>query len=170
MDQQQKRFHQAEDRDRQKLLELLLGEEGLQTPSSQEIVPHPYPATIPLSFAQQRMWFLEQWEPGTPRFNVRAAWRLRGPLALGALEYALHEIVRRHESLRTCFPAAQGVPRQDIAPQLLLSLPVIDLSSYSANQRDQLIQTLLHEACQRPFDLTRLPLLRCMLLRLSPSE
>src|SRR5262249_34475294 len=75
------------------------------------------PVALPLSFAQQRLWFLDQLEPGNLFYNIPLAVRLQGPLDVGALERGLNEIVRRHEVLRTTFPAEAGTPHQVIAPE-----------------------------------------------------
>src|SRR3954468_4501228 len=82
---------------------------------------------FPTSFAQQRMWFLDQWVPGSPVYIIPLAVRLAGHLRVAALEHSLNEIVRRHEALRTTFSVMDGQPVQVITPQLSLSLPVIDL-------------------------------------------
>ena len=82
-----------------------------------------------LSFAQERLWFLNQLEPDNPFYNMSMALRLRGPLDTDALERSLNEIVRRHEALRTTFAAVDGEPVQLIAPSLTIPLPVLDLRS-----------------------------------------
>src|SRR5690348_5404537 len=84
---------------------------------------------FPASFAQQRLWFLDQLDPATSVYNIPAAWRLRGPLNRAALAHSLSEIVRRHEALRTTFAAADGQPVQVIAPAVPLALPVMDLQA-----------------------------------------
>ena len=84
---------------------------------------------LPLSFAQQRLWFLHQMEPESAAYNVPGALRLSGSLQIGALQAALREVVRRHESLRTGFPGEGGEPRQVIAPEVRVVLTEIDLAS-----------------------------------------
>ena len=84
--------------------------------------------SLPLSFAQQRLWFLDQWQPGTALYNVPAAVRLCGPLDEAALERSLREIVRRHEVLRTTFPTENGQPTQVIVADQPLQMPLVDLS------------------------------------------
>ncbi len=82
---------------------------------------------FPLSYAQQRLWFLDQLYPGSPLYNIPAAVQLSGPLHVNALQHSLNEIVRRHEVLRTTFTMIEGQPVQAVRPQLTLALPVIDL-------------------------------------------
>ena len=91
---------------------------------------------FPVSFAQQRLWFLDQFEPNSPYYNIPVAVRLEGPLDAGALARALNEIVRRHEVLRTTFGTQDGEPVQLIAPALTLSLPVLDLTHLPAAGRE----------------------------------
>ncbi|HZM98583.1 MAG TPA: amino acid adenylation domain-containing protein, partial [Pyrinomonadaceae bacterium] len=123
-----------------------------------------------LSFAQQRLWILDQLDPGTPAFNLPAAARLKGPLDAAALERTLNEIVARHESLRTTFGMNGGKPVQVITPSLEVDLPLVDLSDVKPEQRQADVQRLANEELARPFDLSRGPLLRALLIRLEPEE
>src|ERR1700674_2042640 len=91
---------------------------------------------FPLSFSQQRLWFLEQLVPGQAIYNIFTFVPLEGPLHRVALEQSLNEIVRRHEILRTTFVGVEGRPVQLIKPDLSLPLPIIDLSSLPRSQRD----------------------------------
>src|SRR2546421_1328693 len=125
------------------------------------------PAVLPLSFAQQRLWFLDQWEPNSPLYNVPLAMRLNGSLQLTVLEQSLNEIIRRHESLRTTFATVEGQPVQVIAPSLSLELLTVDLSAVALLEQESEVQRLTSDEAQRPFDLTRGPLLRAQVLRLS---
>jgi len=135
------------------------------------IVPVPRDQPLPLSFAQQRLWFLDQLEPGSASYNLPEAVRLTGALNVGALERALNEIVRRHEALRTTFTlTADGRPLQVIAPALTLALAVTDLSALPAPQREAEATRLATAEAQRPFDLAAGPLVRAGLLRLAAAE
>ncbi len=136
----------------------------------QRIKSVPRNQSLPLSFAQQRLWFLDQLEPGSSFYNIAAAVRLDGPLNVSALNSAFAEIIRRHESLRTTFASAGGAPRQVIAPELKLTLPVFDLGSLPASEREAEASLRAGEEAQRPFDLSIGPLLRATLLRLTDKE
>ncbi|HEY3579688.1 MAG TPA: condensation domain-containing protein, partial [Pyrinomonadaceae bacterium] len=125
---------------------------------------------LPLSFAQQRLWFLDQLEPGSAFYNVPAAIRLSGRLDVRALGEAFQEIVRRHETLRTSFRNVNGDPEQFIAPTLELPLEVSDLSSLAEHEREARVVEYAKEWASRPFDLERGPLVRAHVLRLSDEE
>jgi aspartate racemase len=125
---------------------------------------------LPLSFAQERVWFLDQLEPGTPAYNIRSAIRLTGSLNVAALEHSLNEVVRRHEVLRTSFPAINGLPRQHIAPARRVTLPVVDLRELPEPEREAETQRLTKQAGQRSFDLARGPLWQMILLRVADEE
>ncbi|HSF43788.1 MAG TPA: amino acid adenylation domain-containing protein, partial [Thermoanaerobaculia bacterium] len=123
----------------------------------------------PLSFAQQRLWFLDRLEPGS-LYNIPTALRLEGSLAVPALALALASIVGRHEALRTTFPERGGQPVQAIAPPPPASLPVVDLAALPPpHRRDALDRALAREAAH-PFDLVAEPLLRTVLFRLGETE
>ena len=125
------------------------------------------------SYAQERLWFLDQLEPDNPAYNISTAFRLSGLLDVAVLEQSLNEIVRRHEVLCTTFATfatVDGRPVQVIAPDLNLTLPVEDLRKIPETKREAEAQRLLSEEAQRPFDLARGPLLRTTLLRLDEEE
>ncbi|WP_437620402.1 non-ribosomal peptide synthase/polyketide synthase [Sorangium sp. So ce1151] len=122
---------------------------------------------LPLSSAQQRLWFLDQLEPGSPFYNISAAVRLEGTLDVAAFEWSVDELVRRHETLRTTFPSVDGQPRQQIAAEGALPLPVVDLTSLEGEEQRATVRRLVAEEAQRPFDLAAGPLVRAALLRLS---
>src|SRR6266545_206780 len=124
----------------------------------------------PLSFAQQRLWFLSQLEPESVFYNIRQAVRLTGRLHVGVLRQSLNEIVKRHETLRTRFDAIEGRPVQIIAPAQALPLPLIDLSELPERERETITQQLALEESSRPFDLSIGPLLRITLLRLTGED
>lgn len=125
---------------------------------------------FPASFAQQRLWFLDQLVPGNPFYNVSAAVRLSGQLNESALEQTFNEIVRRHEALRTTFVMVEGQPSQVIAPSLSLSLPVVNLRELPAAQQQITAQQMASQEAQRPFALSAGPLLRVKLLRLQEAD
>ncbi len=134
------------------------------------ITPRPMADTADLSFAQQRLWFLEQLhEPDLPAYNILTATRLQGALNVPALTNSLNKVIQRHEVLRASFRADEtGRPFQQFAPSLTLSIPITDLSQ-QIDVETAVRTTLTHEA-QTPFDLTRPPLLRVRLLRLAAQE
>jgi amino acid adenylation domain-containing protein len=125
---------------------------------------------LPLSYAQQRLWFADQLAGGSALYNVAAAVRLTGPLNVAALERTLKEIVRRHEVLRTSFPARQGEPQQVIAAQMEFALELTDLSTLPDTAREETARRMAAEEAQTPFDLAVGPLVRARLLRLSEAE
>jgi amino acid adenylation domain-containing protein len=122
------------------------------------------------SFAQQRLWFLDQLDPGQASYNIPTAVRLVGDLDVPALEAAINEIVRRHEVLRTTFSSEAGIPRQVIADDLRLSLGVDDLGHLDPEARQAEAARLIAEEARRPFDLAVGPLIRARLLRLGDRE
>jgi amino acid adenylation domain-containing protein len=126
---------------------------------------------LPLSFAQQRLWFIDQLQPHSAAYNIPAALRLIGPLKVDALERCLNEIIRRHEVLRTTFTlSTDRQPLQVIAPELKHALRVEDLSALPEAEREAEAVRLATDEAQRPFDLTRGPLVRSRLLRLGDED
>ncbi|HEY9283907.1 MAG TPA: amino acid adenylation domain-containing protein, partial [Pyrinomonadaceae bacterium] len=124
----------------------------------------------PLSFAQQRLWFIDQLTPGSPLYNVPKAVRLAGPLQVAALAQSFGEIVRRHEILRTTFASEAGQPVQVVGAARPVSLAVVDLSGLPESEREALAQRLTDEEALRPFDLAAGPLVRATLLRVGDGE
>lgn len=124
----------------------------------------------PLSFAQQRLWFMDRMEPGGRSYNLPAAVRLEGQLDVAALENSLREIVSRHESLRTTFALVGGQPVQVIAPTLPVTLAVVELGYLGAEDREVEALRLAGDEARAPFDLSVGPLLRTRLLKLSDDE
>ncbi|MGB3656117.1 MAG: amino acid adenylation domain-containing protein [Rivularia sp. (in: cyanobacteria)] len=144
---------------------------GKHQPDTQQIViPRRTQHPIPLSAPQQRLWFLQQLEPESCVYNEFACMQLKGTLNVTALEKSLNEIVKRHESLRTCFKTFDEQPVQVICPSLTINLPVVDLSALTQALQDVEIKRLTAEIVQKPFDLTSAPLLRVMLLQTSEQE
>ncbi|HVU32193.1 MAG TPA: amino acid adenylation domain-containing protein [Opitutaceae bacterium] len=125
---------------------------------------------VPLSFAQERLWFIDQLEPGTAVYNVCQAVRLQGLLDSIALERTLNEIVRRHEVLRTNFVAHDGHPIQVIHPDRELTLAFVDLSGWQDGTGEEELQRRLKEEARRPFDLAHDLMIRALLIRTSAVE
>lgn len=121
---------------------------------------------LPLSFAQQRMWFLYQLESQSAFYNESLQLRLEGVLNLAALEQSLNEIIRRHEILRTTFPAIDGKPVQLISPSLTIKISVLDLQGLAASE----VQKIVTKEARQPFDLSHGPLLRVTLLKLGSES
>jgi condensation domain-containing protein len=124
----------------------------------------------PLSFSQQRIWFLDQWEPGAPTFNGARAIRLRGALDVAALQRALEGVVERHESLRTVIAVREGEPVQIVLDSWSLELPVVDVAATAAAERDEELRRVLRERSRMPFDLSADLMLAPTLIRLGEQE
>ncbi len=139
-------------------------------PALEPVLPTSREGPLPLSFAQQRLWFLDQWRVGGPVYNVPAAVRLRGSLHKEALEQAVQTIVRRHEVLRTTFRSEHGQPSQVVSSETQLPLHATDLSDLPAEACEAELQRLMAEEARQPFDLARGPLLRVSLFHLSGTE
>ncbi|MCA1628264.1 MAG: condensation domain-containing protein, partial [Acidobacteria bacterium] len=144
--------------EKQELLELLLLEESDEA------------NTFALSFAQRRLWFIEQISQGSYVYNICTNVRLKGRLDEKALEQSFNEIVRRHETLRTTFTVVDKQPVQVVAATMSVNMSVIHLESIPATKREAEVDRLLKKESQTPFDLTRGPLLRVKLLKLSEQE
>jgi amino acid adenylation domain-containing protein len=127
-------------------------------------------ASTPLSFAQQRLWFLDQLEPGHSFYNLPLTIGLPGPLSVLALERALNEVVRRHESLRTTFVLEHGAPAQIVSPDLRIALGTVDMRGTPAAERGRAAGRLVLEEATRPFDLARGPLVRAKLFQLDDAD
>ena len=146
---------------------------GLQTgdaPKGLSIRPVPRNGHLPLSYAQQRLWFIDQSAPGSAVFNLGYAARLTGRLHVPALRRSLDEIVNRHESLRTTFPVVDGVPAQVIAPPSGLRLAHVDISELPEAEIEMRVEEVAREEARRPFDLSEGPLARATLVRLSDHQ
>jgi amino acid adenylation domain-containing protein len=128
-------------------------------------------AVLPLSFAQQRLWFLDKFEEGSAFYNLPSAVRINGAsLDVRALERSLQEIIRRHEVLRTTFDMNEGQPVQVVSPDINFTLPLTDLSHLPETQRSIEAQRHAHEEAFTPFSLSKGPLARARLVRLSTDE
>src|SRR5262249_28974119 len=125
---------------------------------------------FPLSFAQQRLWFLQQMNPQSPVYNMPVASRLLGRLNVTALEQALNEIIQRHEVLRTTFQMVDAQPMQVISPRAALVLPLLDLTHLPETAREAEAHRLAVENLRQPFDLVNGPLMRAALLRMNVED
>ena len=148
-------------------IETLAGAGGRVLPP---LRPAPREGEVPLSFAQQRLWFLEQLEPGTGLYNLLLAARLRGDLDAARLARALETVATRHESLRTSFPAAAGRPSQAVSPPGPVPLPIVVLDGLAGSDLEAEARRVVAVEARRPFDLERGPLLRARLVRLGPAD
>src|SRR5262249_16571498 len=146
------------------LLQLRLRQKGATVPTEPAITPRADRNSARASFAQQRLWFLEQLEPGQAAYNVPRAMRLDGPLNIAALRATLAELVRRHEPFRTHFLNVDGELRQIICDDVRIPLTEIGLTSEAEGLR------LAKEEAARPFDLNHGPVIRTTLLRLGEQE
>ncbi len=134
------------------------------------IEPVPREGNLPLSFAQQRLWFLCQLESDSPYYNIPAAVRLTGSLNIDALKQSLNDIVRRHETLRTAFSTVDGQPTQQIHAVDSLPFSIIDLSNIDESTRETKIEGLARIEAMQSFKLDSSPLLRVKLLQLSDTD
>src|SRR5918992_3433057 len=134
------------------------------------LVPVPRNGHLSLSFAQERLWFLDQLEGPSATYNVPAGLKLSGPLDVRAMEQSLGEVVWRHEVLRTTFPTVEGVAVQVVTPEVVIELPVVGLEGLSEEAQGAEVRRLAAEEARRPFDLARGPLLRVCLLKLREEE
>ncbi len=141
--------------------------EDLQSPP---LGPVSRQETISLSYAQQRLWFLDQLEPNSSFYNIPAAVRLQGTLNITALEQSFSEVIRRHESLRTRFGAVDGLPVQLIEEAQAFTLAVLDLSTLEESEREAEARRVASEESQRPFNLSAGQLLRVSVLKLTGQE
>ncbi|HVG10761.1 MAG TPA: amino acid adenylation domain-containing protein [Thermoanaerobaculia bacterium] len=162
--------------EKRKLLELRLRKEGIPA-ERRQTGPPPVPrrdpddpGPYPLSFGQQRLWFIEQLNPGSAAYNIPFAGRLRGSLDPGIMERSLHEVARRHEVLRTRFLLQDGQPVQVVDPEPFIRLPVIDLAGLYGDMREAEAARIILAEPQRPFDLERGPIVRVSLVKLGTSE
>ena len=125
---------------------------------------------LPVSFAQQRLWFINQLEPESTAYNIPIALRITGELDVAALEQAFGDLIERHEPLRTTFVSNKGRPEQLISPPGKFVLPLVDLSHVATSEREEEAQRLTAKEAQIPFDLSRGPLLRTLLIKLSDQD
>jgi len=155
---------------RRAVLEALLREQGIGAANAERIPRREEGGPAPLSFAQQRLWFLNQLEPDSPLYNIHAAVSLSGPLNVPVLRRSMGEILRRHEALRTTFAVVDDRPVQIINEAAGFKLPVSDMQELDEGARWSSVSVRAEEEAHRPFDLTKGPLLRANLLRLGEAE
>ncbi|MET0399319.1 MAG: non-ribosomal peptide synthase/polyketide synthase [Longimicrobiaceae bacterium] len=148
-------------------IDALRSEGGAAAPP---VAPVPRGGPLPLSFAQQRLWFIQRLDPASGAYNMPFALRLRGALDAAALRASIGELARRHEVLRTVFEERGGAPVQVVRPPAAGALPALDLGGLPAARRDAEAKRLAGAEALRPFDLARGPLLRSTLLRLDADD
>ena len=141
--------------------------EGLEAPP---ITRMPRSAALRLSFAQERLWFLDQLEPGSSFYNVPSATHIAGPFDVAAMARAFGEVVRRHEVLRTTFTLDNGQPMQVIHDVVASPLPVVDLGVLAPAAREEAARAAMRDEAARPFDLEAGPMVRGQILRLGESD
>ncbi|BAZ22951.1 amino acid adenylation domain-containing protein [Kalymmatonema gypsitolerans NIES-4073] len=151
----------------QTITQLRTKDTGLSLPPIQ---PRTHSEQLPLSWAQERLWFLNQLGGASATYNMPGAIRITGHLDLNAFQRALSEIVRRHEVLRTSFQTVNGTPIQVIHPQAIINIHVVELQQHSEKERETLLQQLAQQEAITPFDLEIAPLIRCSLLQLDATE
>jgi amino acid adenylation domain-containing protein len=130
----------------------------------------PRDGELPLSFSQERVWFIHQLNPSNIAYHFQATFRFKGLLDVTALEQSLNEIVRRHEIFRTTFQTINGRPNQVIHPPQVVELPRVDLQTLPEPEREAEARRLIDQEVQQPFDLAQLPLIRWTLVQLSERE
>ncbi len=155
---------------KQALLEQRLKKAAPERLERPEIPRRPNRDSAPLSYAQRQMWVIDQITPGNPAYNLPNGYRLRGPLDVPALERSVNEIIKRHEILRTTFTVKDGEPLQRIHPHLDIRMKVTALDHLSGADREARLQALASEESVKPFDLSRLPLLRLSVYALGRND
>jgi amino acid adenylation domain-containing protein len=155
------------------LLEARLREKGLNAPREGAIRPIPGRETLPwfpTSLDQERLWFIDQMEPGNPAYNIHTSTRLTGPMDAGMMRRAINASIARHEVMRTTLRVVDGRPVQVVAPTLEIDLPVTDLTSVPEAEREAAGQRAAVDAAAVKFDMERGPLVRATLIRLAPED
>ena len=155
---------------KRELVAFLLEEEGIKLAPAERITRRTVGDRAPLSFAQQRLWFLNEFAGGSSAYNISLALLVHGRLDAVVFERALNEIVRRHEVLRTTFTSAAGMAEQIIHPSLHLDVPLIDLGSLSEQERLVEVEKMARKEAEDPFDLRTGPLIRVKLVFFNEHE
>jgi amino acid adenylation domain-containing protein len=143
---------------------------GTSIGNSTTIEPVLRQGNLPLSFAQQRLWFLDRLYPGSPIYNLPMGVRLSGELNAMRFEQTFNEVIRRHEVLRTRFDSSDGQPLQVILPAAILAARIVDISELDSQEREIQVRRLADEENRQPFDLRQFPLMRVTLLRLDRQD
>ena len=159
--------------ERRAVLEARLRDKGLSAPRPSVIRPIPGRESLshfPTSLDQERLWFIDQMEPGNPAYNIHTATRLFGPIDPELMRRAINASITRHEVLRTTFHVVEGRPVQVVAPSLEIDLPLIDLQHVPAAEKEKAAQKAAVDAASVRFDLERGPLIRVVLSRLAPED
>jgi amino acid adenylation domain-containing protein len=161
--------------EKRKLLEALLRKKRIEAAISAAIPPRASGGedagdALPLSFSQERLWLIDQFEPDSPAYNLSTTLRFTGELDVDALRRSLAALQRRHESLRTRFETRDDGPVQVIDPPGPFALPAVDLEGLPAGRREEEMLRLARLDADRPFDLRRGPVFRAVLVRVSPGD
>ncbi|GLV55541.1 hypothetical protein KDH_23850 [Dictyobacter sp. S3.2.2.5] len=151
-------------------IEAMLQESNLEQNALPVLQVQERPAIIPLSFAQERLWFLSQLEPTSPAYTLPFALKLSGSLQVERLEQCLNALIQRHESLRTSLVMLDDTLQQVITPELVISLPQVQVIAGTAEAQEQEVQTLIMDEALTPFDFTQPSLLRVKLLKIAADE
>ncbi|MEO7455044.1 MAG: amino acid adenylation domain-containing protein [Gemmatimonadaceae bacterium] len=170
MDSQTTRAESELERERQRLLEQLLAEEGLDAASEPVIAPRDRTAAAPLSYAQEVLWLLDRATPGLTAYNTPLARRVRGTIDIPALERALSTVVQRHEALRTVFAPSGDGAVQDVLNGAPVKMTVHDVSMLQDEQRELAAIAALRREADTPFDLASEPGFRAALARIAPDD
>ncbi|MGC2698059.1 MAG: amino acid adenylation domain-containing protein, partial [Candidatus Angelobacter sp.] len=156
--------------DREKVLAALLKKKGIHRPQSTVISRAFAGDRCPLSFSQQRLWFLDQFEPGSAAYNMTMGLRIKGELEINAFRLAIREIVRRHEILRTTYKVQDGETWQEVGKVEDVPVKEEDLSVLKEHEREKRIEEAAREEGQRPFDLENGPVVRVKIVRVEEAE
>ena len=159
--------------ERLKLVQRMLRERGLGADTANTappLVARRERDDLPTSFAQRRLWFIDRVSPGSPAYNLPAAYRIRGALDQTLIQRCLDQLIERHETLRTAFVDIDGSPRLHIHESITLDLPFLDLSNAPRDELARRLREALDHEIHRPFRLDVAPLFRILLIRCSPDD
>lgn len=156
--------------EKQKLLLKMLAEKQQKMAQPKAIVKRSEDEPLVLSFAQERLWFIEQLDPGNSTYNVASSYRLKGNINIPVYEKSLNEILRRHEILRMAFIESDGTPVAVVTPDIQLKVRVVDIRDLTELERKQKVKELLSQEVTQPFDLRKAPLIRPLLIQIKDDE